>query len=218
MVLNKLKTMNIQVFLNSRLQSILVDNRDGSSIFKGLLLEDSAEHAFDIVIFAVGITPCDEVAKSSGIDIDRRRGIIIQPDLKTSADNVFAIGECASLQGKTYGFIAPCIEMASVLAFNLTKYPSDVLQNVTVPDTSTRLKLAGVNVACFGEFAGDTKASEDDIGQPRALSYHDPFSGVYKKYIFTSDGEYLLGGIMVGDISDYTMLSSIVKHRVSHIH
>jgi hypothetical protein len=29
------------------------------------------------------------------------------------------------------------------------------------------------------------------------LVYRDPFSGVYKKYIFSADGKYLLGGMMV---------------------
>jgi nitrite reductase (NAD(P)H) len=43
------------------------------------------------------------------------------------------------------------------------------------------------------------------------LTYKDPFGGVYKKYIFTMDGKFLLGGMMIGDTSDYIKLNQMVK-------
>lgn len=46
------------------------------------------------------------------------------------------------------------------------------------------------------------------------LVYKDPFSATYKKYIFTEDGKYLLGGMMVGDVSDFVKLVAIVKKKV----
>ncbi|KAG6887335.1 hypothetical protein C0992_012821 [Termitomyces sp. T32_za158] len=45
------------------------------------------------------------------------------------------------------------------------------------------------------------------------LVYKDPFSATYKKYIFTEDGKYLLGGMMVGDVSDFVKLVAIVKKK-----
>ena len=47
------------------------------------------------------------------------------------------------------------------------------------------------------------------------LVYKDPFSATYKKYIFTEDGKYLLGGMMVGDVGDFVKLVAIVKKKVS---
>ena len=59
----------------------------------------------------------------------------------------------------------------------------------------------------------------------RCLTYKDPFDSVYKKCtrrsvaplkptdIFTADGKYLLGGMMIGDVSDFVKLVSIVKKR-----
>lgn len=49
------------------------------------------------------------------------------------------------------------------------------------------------------------------------LVYKDPFSATYKKYIFTEDGKYLLGGMMVGDVSDFVKLVAIVKKKVTSI-
>ncbi|KAI9062280.1 nitrite reductase [Trametes sanguinea] len=50
-------------------------------------------------------------------------------------------------------------------------------------------------------------------GPVEALTYRDPFGGVYKKYIFSADGKYLLGGMMVGDTSEYVRLVALVKKK-----
>jgi nitrite reductase (NADH) large subunit len=74
----------------------------------------------------------------------------------------------------------------------------------TSGDLSAKLKLMGVDVASFGDaFAGDQKA--------RPITYEDPFTGVYKKLLFALDGTRLLGGILVGDASDYGTLLAHYK-------
>lgn len=111
------------------------------------------------------------------------------------------------------------------------------------PDLSTRLKLMGVDVASFGDFFADARQPQskavrqpvtDDLqveivrpkpskhrkvdltdGPVKSLTYHDPFSATYKKYIFTEDGQYLLGGMMIGDVGDFTKLVAITKKKVS---
>ena len=103
------------------------------------------------------------------------------------------------------------------------------------PDLSTRLKLMGVDVASFGDFFADMrlpKAPTEDgevhvaklkpskrhganlDGPVKCLTYHDPFSATYKKYIFTEDGQYLLGGMMIGDVSSFTKLVATTKSKV----
>jgi len=47
----------------------------------------------------------------------------------------------------------------------------------------------------------------------KALTYKDPFQQVYKKYLFTMDGKYLLGGMMIGDTKDYVKLVPMVKNQ-----
>jgi nitrite reductase (NAD(P)H) len=49
----------------------------------------------------------------------------------------------------------------------------------------------------------------------KCLVYNDPFSSTYKKYIFTADGKHLLGGMMIGDVSDFVKLVALVKKKVS---
>lgn len=113
--------------------------------------------------------------------------------------------------------------MADVLSFNLTN-PDKEPKRFTRPDLSTKLKLLGVDVASFGDFFADrdgpkflpgkrpaTSGNEPPV---KALTYKDPFGGVYKKYLFTMDGKYLLGGMMIGDTKDYIKLNQMVKRQM----
>ncbi len=47
----------------------------------------------DLVVMAVGIRPYTEVAKESGLDVNR--GIVVNDVMQTSDSNVYEIGECA---------------------------------------------------------------------------------------------------------------------------
>jgi nitrite reductase (NAD(P)H) len=165
---------------------------------------------------------------------------VVKPDLQTSVSDIYAIGECASWENQTFGLIAPGIEMADVLAFNLTQAKVHSPRKFKRPDLSTKLKLLGVEVASFGDFFADRDGpkelpikrgggkkegvieSKDRVknltnGPPpppvKALTYKDPFQNVYKKYLFTMDGKYLLGGMMIGDTKDYIKLVPMVKNQ-----
>lgn len=123
--------------------------------------------------------------------------------------------------------------MADVLSFNLCKSTlhghSEPPKAFRRPDLSTKLKLLGVNVASFGDFFADRDGPKELPGgrqgliageslkekgpQIKALSYKDPFQAVYKKYLFTADGKYLLGGMIIGDTKDYIKLVGMVKSK-----
>lgn len=148
--------------------------------------------------------------------------------LQTSIPDIYAVGDCASWENQIFGIVAPGIEMADVLAFNLTN-PNKPPRSFNRPDLSTKLKLLGIDVASFGDFFADRDGPKFLPGRrpsivpglggnhPRdeppvkALIYKDPFSGVYKKYLFTGDGKFLLGGMMIGDTKDYLKLNQMVK-------
>jgi len=162
--------------------------------------------------------------------------VVVGNNLQTSVKDIYAIGECASWENSTFGLIAPGIEMADVLAFNLTQAKAHRERQFKRPDLSTKLKLLGVEVASFGDFFADRDGPKDQPGRRaaakkegapqskdakaapappsvKALTYKDPFQHVYKKYLFTKDGKYLLGGMMIGDTKDYVKLVPMVKNK-----
>ena len=238
MVVELVRKLGLDVLLSKRVGKIEVDENNA---VKGVLFEDGERMDCKCLMFGIGIKARDELARRAGIKCaDRGGGIIIDPSLMTSEQNVFAIGECASWESQTFGLIAPGIEMAEVLAFNLTQAKVHTPRKFKRPDLSTKLKLLGVEVASFGDFFADRdgpkdlpvrrhgakkeilEGAEDKVkritdGPPpppvKALVYKDPFSAVYKKYLFTLDGKYLLGGMMIGDTKDYVKLVPMVKNQ-----
>ncbi|RCI06782.1 hypothetical protein CU098_013212 [Rhizopus stolonifer] len=162
--------------------------------------------ATDMLIYSIGIKPRDQLCAASygALRAGPRGGIEINSDTSTSAPDVYAIGECASFNGVCYGLVAPCNDMADVLAKNLTNY-QQTKAIFKGNDMSTKLKLMGVYVASFGNVFPESSIKT----QP--LTYRDPFKGVYKKYIFSEDGKHLLGGIMVGDTNDYVKLLALTR-------
>ncbi|KAF9969000.1 hypothetical protein BGZ73_008850 [Actinomortierella ambigua] len=182
-------------------------------------LQDGTIVEHDMVVFAIGISPRDEVARNSGIECHARGGVLVNDSLETNIPDIYAIGEVACHRDSIYGLVAPGYDMAEVIARNLTRdIHSKGLGKLHQPrkftgaDMSTKLKLLGVHVASFGDYFADVS---DDKEETQTLLYRDPFGAVYKKYIFTKDGKHLLGGMMVGDTADYGKLLSMSKSKKS---
>ncbi|KAJ9619168.1 hypothetical protein H2203_008497 [Taxawa tesnikishii (nom. ined.)] len=238
MVVEQVRALGLDVLLSKRVGKI---NTDADNFVTGVTFEDGESMDCSCICFAIGIKARDELARKAGIKCaDRGGGIVINPDLSTSEPDIYAIGECASWESQTFGLIAPGIEMADVLAFNLTQAKAHSPRKFKRPDLSTKLKLLGVEVASFGDFFADRDGPKElpakrhgnkkegtvdarervknlTDGPPpppvKALTYKDPFQQVYKKYLFTMDGKYLLGGMMIGDTKDYVKLVPMVKNQ-----
>lgn len=157
----------------------------------------------DMVVFSAGIRPQDSLARSGGLCLGERGGIVINNQCQTSSDDIYAIGECALWDNKIYGLVAPGYQMARVAAAALAGEGSEF----TGADMSTKLKLLGVDVASFGDAQGRTPGSQ---------SYqwiHGP-EQIYKKIVVSSDGNTLLGGVLVGDASDYATLLQMMLNAM----
>lgn len=234
LVVQQVRDLGLDVMLSKRVGKIVVTE---DNAVKGVIFEDGEKMDCSTICFAIGIKARDELARRAGIKCaDRGGGIIVGGNLQTSMKDIYAIGECASWENQTFGLIAPGIEMADVLSFNLTQAKDHSARIFKRPDLSTKLKLLGVEVASFGDFFADRdgpkflpiraakkkESSPDALSQltdgpppspVKALTYKDPFQNVYKKYLFTMDGKYLLGGMMIGDTKDYVKLVPMVKNQ-----
>lgn len=224
LVVEKVTDLGLEILLSKRVRQIKTDQENNVT---GVVFEDGEQMDCSTICFAIGVQPRDSLARSAGIKCaERGGGILVNDDLSTSIPDIYAIGECASWKNQTFGLIAPGVEMADVLSFNLTQAKIHVPRVFKRPDLSTKLKLLGVDVASFGDFFADrdgpsflpakaARRKTEDQKTPlvKALTYKDPFAQVYKKYLFTTDGKYLLGGMMIGDTSDYIKLVPMVKNQ-----
>ena len=169
-----------------------------------VVLADETRLPVELVVFSAGIRPDDSLARSCGLTIGERGGILVDEACRTSDPQIYAIGECALAVGRTWGLVAPGYDMARVVVDRLTGGSS----TFTGADMSTKLKLLGVDVASFGDAFGATPGS-------RVMRFLDPVQGTYRSLAVDATGERLLGGILVGDASGYATLCAMVRGDIS---
>ncbi|AGF71915.1 nitrite reductase large subunit NirB [Corynebacterium halotolerans] len=153
----------------------------------------------DLVVFATGIRPNDQLAEPAGLPTGERGGILVDDFCATVDPDISAIGEVAAVHGRTHGLIGPGNATADVLARRLT---GEATEGLTEPDLSTELKLLGVDMASFGEI--------EATGDRKELLITDPVGGTYRKLLLDADGRTLRGGILVGDSSGYSLLHALL--------
>ncbi len=76
----------------------------------------------DILLTAVGLTPRIDLAKAAGIKVNR--GIVVNRLLKTSYESVYALGDCAEVDGRVLPFVMPIMHAARALAAILANKPT----------------------------------------------------------------------------------------------
>jgi rubredoxin-NAD+ reductase len=80
--------------------------------------------AADLVVCAVGVRPRTELASVSGIATNR--GVVTNRLLETSAPNVYAMGDCAEVNGHVLVYVAPLMAAARALGKTLAGEPTEV--------------------------------------------------------------------------------------------
>jgi len=196
---SKIEALNIGIHLNKSTQYIA-----GEDAITGMMFEGDDLLKVDMLVVSAGIKPRDELGRVSGLEVGVRGGVVVNNKMQTSDPNIYAIGEVALYNHMIYGLVAPGYEMADVAAEQIIG--NEKLMRETI-DMSTQLKLIGVEVASFG----DPFIENDEV---TAIVYENKFSGVYKRINVTKDGKILLGGILVGDSSDYNSLFQIYSNAM----
>lgn len=191
----KIEALGVRVHLGVSTKQVL-----GDGDVEGIVFNDDRQLPVEMVIVSAGIRPRDDLARASGLDIGERGGVKVDDHLRTSDPAIYCIGEAALHTGMIYGLVAPGYEMAEIVAASLT----GTERTFRGADMSTKLKLMGVDVASFGEYEASPEKAIP-------LIQEDPFGGVYKKLLFSIDGKHLLGGILVGDASDYGTLLALCR-------
>lgn len=158
----------------------------GRSRVTGLRFKDGSSLETDLVVMAVGIKPRVQLAKQSGLTVNR--GIVVNDYLAASAAHIHAVGECAEHRGTVYGLVAPHREQGAVLAKRLCGVETDPYTGSVV---STQLKVSGVDVFSAGVFR--------DEPELQAIRFQDEWKGIYKKVLLRENR--IVGGVLFGDVS-----------------
>ncbi|HEY8333158.1 MAG TPA: FAD-dependent oxidoreductase [Tardiphaga sp.] len=167
----------------------------GETQVESVELADGRRLDADAVIFAAGIRPNISLAREAGIPVNR--GIVVNDQMVTGTDGIFALGECAEHRGTCYGLVEPAYEQAKVLARHLAGHEAAYGGSVL----ATNLKVSGVSVFSAGDFIG-AEGTE-------ALVLNDIRRGTYKKLVI-ANGK-LTGAVLVGDTQDALWYLELIR-------
>lgn len=73
----------------------------------------------DIVLSAIGLRPRTALAEAAGIAVNR--GISVNQSLETGHGGIYALGDCAEVQGRVLPFVMPIMHAARSLAATLAQ-------------------------------------------------------------------------------------------------
>jgi rubredoxin---NAD+ reductase len=97
-------------------------NRVGSAL--QLTLSDGSTLETDLVLSAIGLKPRTELAAQAGAAIGR--GVKVNRELATTVPHVYAVGDCAEVDGHLLPYVLPLMNQARALAATLTGKPTPV--------------------------------------------------------------------------------------------
>lgn len=116
-------------------------------------LDDGSTLRADVVVSAIGLAPLIKTAVKAGIGT--ARGVIATASsMRTSAEHVYALGDCAQVNGALYSYIEPIQRQAATLAAAL----ADQVEPFETRAPLVRVKTPSLPIAvCRPAAAGDDR-------------------------------------------------------------
>ena len=186
-----LEKRGIEVITGATTRAIRGENRvEGVELADGRIIEAG------LVVMAAGIRPSADLARDAGIAVGR--GILVDAQMTTSDPAILALGECAEIEGRVYGLVAPLYQMAEVAARSLAGAPG---KGFTHSDTPTKLKVTGIDLYSVGDFADGEGRDE--------IVLRDAAAGVYKRLVLKDNR--ILGAVLYGETADGGWFGDLLK-------
>lgn len=186
-----IEQLGIRVLLQAVTTHILGEER-----VTGVRFQDGTTVETDMVVVSAGIRPIVEVARDSGLTVER--GIVCDDQMRTSDPDIFAVGECAQHRGVVYGLVDPIWDQVKTVADILTGVKPDAVYLGS--KLATKLKVLGVELVSLG--APIPTRAEDEV-----VVYREPSRGVYKKMLIRDDR--LIGAILLGETDTAGVLTQM---------
>jgi len=191
---NRIASRGIDIVLGVKTVEIL-----GRETVSGILLDSEEELSGDLVLISAGMRSNTELALEAGIKVNK--GVVIDGHLRTSADDVYAVGDVAEFEGIVYGIIPAALEQASIAAANILGMEHNVYTG-TVP--SNTLKIVDVELTSMGLVNPEEPKYEE-------VKKTDKKKGVYKKLVL--DKGKIVGAILLGDKKGVTSIKRLMTQE-----
>lgn len=166
---------------------------------KRLLSKEIDQLESDLFVISAGIRPNIELAKSSGLNVDR--GIVVDKYMRTNLEDIFAAGDCAEFNSVVYGIIPAAIDQGKTAASNMIGQPLEY-NGTTFQAT---LKVVGIDLTSIGTVNPEGEGYEE-------VKKKDAGKGIYRKVVI-KDGK-AVGAVILGDKRGIAELTKIVDGKI----
>jgi nitrite reductase (NADH) large subunit len=173
----------------------------GDESVSGVLLKDGRRVDGDMVIISAGTRSNVSLAKDAGLKVNR--GLVVDPSLRTSDPNIFALGDVSEFNGQVWAMIPSALDQARVAAKKVLGQDGPDYQG-TIP--SNTLKVVGVDLTSIGTVRSQDEPQEPGFEEIRATT---PDGKVYKKFVI-KDGK-MIGAILLGTKKEAVKVTKLIK-------
>jgi len=192
---DQIEARGINIVLGVKTEEIL-----GKKRVSGILLDNGKELSGNLVLISAGVRSNTDLAVEAGIKVGK--GVVVDQNLETSVNNVYAAGDVAEFQGRVYGIIPAALEQAKIAAINMLEKEKQNYKG-TIP--SNTLKIVGIDLTSMG------------IVNPEGPQYEeirkiDKEKGVYKKIVL-EQGK-IVGAIILGDTKGVTPIKKLMDQKI----
>lgn len=104
------------------------------------------KYPVDCVISAAGLVPNTELATKAGAKV--QRGIVVDKQLNTTLPDIYAIGDCAEIDGKIMAFLQPIILSVNTLASQILLEQAVL----TLPPSMVKVKTPSYPIQLAGRY------------------------------------------------------------------
>jgi rubredoxin---NAD+ reductase len=132
-----------------------------------ITLSDGSQIAADAVLSAIGLRADTALAAAAGLACER--GIVVDAHLQTSAEHVFALGDCAqyAVAGqRTLPYVMPIMNAARTLAATLVGKPAPLvfpLMPVSIKTPALPIVVSAPHPATAGSWVADAAAQDQGV-------------------------------------------------------
>ncbi|MCL4801467.1 MAG: FAD-dependent oxidoreductase, partial [Burkholderiales bacterium] len=186
-----LSGLGMQVLVESEIERL--EAPDGA--LKTAVLKDGRVLACDVALLCAGIRPNVELARAAGLAVNR--GVVVDAHMRTSAPDVYCVGDAAEFEGQVYGLWPACVEQGAIAAANAMGEARTYAG--TTP--ATILKVVGADLTSIGR---TVPGATDQV-----ITYEDAKARRYAKLV-VANGR-IAGAIMMGFPNESALVTGALK-------
>ncbi|KNF09510.1 nitrite reductase NasD [Gottschalkia purinilytica] len=189
---NSVKSHGIEILFNTQIKEILGDDK-----VSGFTTQENKNIDCDMVIYSAGIRSNIDIVNNTNIKTNK--GIIVDENMRTNVENIYAAGDVAEFDGYTYGLWNVAIEQGKTAGYNIIG--KDIKYTPPIPATL----LNAFNLSIFSMGVVDENKATNVLVEKLN-------NGNYQK-VLINNGK-VIGAIVINDMKKSSILKIAIEKEI----